>query len=229
MFRLVFFAFNLLTCMVVITVALVLPWRWLSPPTSAFMLGYRIAAINSGKPFHHEWVPWERISPQMPIAVVASEDQKFPTHHGFDLESIQGALDENRKRMRGASTISQQVAKNLYLWSGQSWIRKGLEAYLTVFVELLWPKRRILEVYLNIAEFGPGIYGVGAASALYFKKPAGRLSLTESARLAAVLPNPNRFSAARPSRYILERVAWITLQVNQLGGPGYLKDLWSLF
>lgn len=225
MIRFVIFASKLLTCLVVITVALVLPWRWLAPPTSAFMLQYRISAINTEKPFHHRWTPWEQISPQTPIAVVASEDQKFPTHHGFDLESIQGALDENRKRMRGASTVSQQVAKNLYLWSGQSWLRKGLEAYLTVFVELLWPKRRILEIYLNIAEFGPGVYGVGAASTLYFKKPAGRLSLTESARLAAVLPNPNRFSAARPSPYVLERVAWITLQVNQLGGPGYLKDL----
>lgn len=223
--RLVSLSSKLLFSIVVIPVVFVLPWRWIAPPTSAFMLRYRISAIGKIKPFQYHWTEWERISPQTPIAVVASEDQKFPTHHGFDLESIQGALDENRKRIRGASTVSQQVVKNLYLWSGPSWVRKGLEAYLTVFVELLWPKRRILEVYLNIAEFGPGVYGVGAASALYFKKSPGRLSLTESARLAAVLPNPNRFSVARPSPYILERVAWITLQVYQLGGPGYLKDL----
>lgn len=198
-------------------VGLVLPWRWIDPPSTSFIEQARA----EGREIHHEWVGWAAISPHLPIAVVAAEDQNFPHHNGFDLESIRSAVQE-RHRRRGASTISQQVAKNLYLWPGRSWVRKGLEAYLTVLVEALWPKRRILEVYLNVAEFGPGVFGVGAAAKLYFAKPASRLSAREAALLAAVLPSPKRMSANRPSQYVEKRVAWILRQAEQLGGPSYL-------
>ncbi len=174
---------------------------------------------------HYQWVPWKEISPHMTIAVVAAEDQKFPHHWGFDLDAISNALEENRRRSRprGASTISQQVAKNLFLWPGRSYLRKGLEAYFTVFIELLWPKRRILEIYLNIAEFGPGVFGVGAASRAYFKKPPSKLLPGEAAILAAVLPNPRRLKAASPSDYVQQRAFQILRQMNRLGGPGFLK------
>jgi len=205
-----------------LSVVLVLPWRWIAPPTSAFML--REGSGSAGA-IHHHWVPWSRISPQLPIAVVAAEDQKFPHHAGFDFESIAEALQDHRRRPRGASTISQQVAKNLFLWPGRSYLRKGLEAYLTVWIELLWPKRRILEVYLNCAEFGPGIFGAGAAAERLFGKSAARLTRYESALLAAVLPNPKRMSAGRPSAYVRERAREIVRAISQLGGPGYLADI----
>lgn len=161
----------------------------------------------------------------MPLAVVAAEDQRFPDHRGFDLESIRDALEERHRRQRGASTISQQVAKNLYLWPGQSWLRKGLEAYLTLYIELLWPKRRILEIYLNIAEFGPGVFGVGYAAGDFFGGTARQLSARQAATLAAVLPNPKRMSAAAPSVHVAERRQWILRQMEQLGGPAYLANL----
>jgi monofunctional biosynthetic peptidoglycan transglycosylase len=183
---------------VVVPLVMVLPWRWLDPATTSFIE----AARASGQEIHQQWVAWDDISPYLPIAVVAAEDQHFPTHQGFDLESIRSVLEESGSRGRGASTISQQVAKNLYLWPGRSWVRKGLEAHLTALIEILWPKRRILEVYLNIAEFGPGIYGVGAASGVFFGKPASRLSAREAALLAAVLPSPRRMSAGSPSNYV---------------------------
>ncbi|WP_299203148.1 monofunctional biosynthetic peptidoglycan transglycosylase [uncultured Amphritea sp.] len=187
-------------------------WMWqiqreLNPPT-----GY---PANT----HHTWVPLEQISPAMQLAVIASEDQKFPQHWGLDLESISDALSDNEKggRVRGASTLTQQTAKNLFLWPAKSYLRKGLEAGLAVLMETLWNKPRILEVYLNIVEFGPGIYGVEAASQTYFHKSAKRLSTTEAARLAAVLPNPYRLSAARPSNYVWQRVRWIENQMRLLG------------
>ena len=157
--------------------------------------------------------------------MVAAEDQGFPTHQGFDIESIQKAVEERDKRVRGASTISQQVAKNMFLWPDRSWVRKGLEAYLTHFVEALWPKQRILEIYLNLAQFGPATFGVGAASVEFFGKPASELSAKDSALLAAVLPSPSRMSVRKPSPYVQERVAWILRQVEQLGGPAYLAGM----
>jgi len=153
---------------------------------------------------------------------VAAEDQKFPDHHGFDLSAIGDALATGD---RGGSTISQQVTKNLLLWPGRSVLRKGIEAGLTVYLELLWPKQRILEVYLNVAELGPGIYGVGAASERLFDKPAARLNAREAALLAAVLPSPRRWSAAQPGPYVEERARNIRRQVQRLGGPGYLAQL----
>ena len=159
------------------------------------------------------------------MAVIAAEDQKFAHHFGFDFESIADALDDNAQRRRGASTISQQVAKNLYLWPGRSYLRKGVEAYLTLLIESLWPKRRILEIYLNVAEFGSGIFGAEAASRQFFEKPARRLSLWEASLLAAVLPNPKRMSALRPSAYVRSRAADIRRWVRKLGGKQYLESL----
>lgn len=191
--------------------------RWVDPPTSAVMLRERIT--NPDRQLQHRWTEWQRIAGPMKVAVIAAEDQTFPDHHGFDLQSINKALEEReRGRVRGASTISQQVAKNLFLWNGRSWIRKGLEAYFTVLIEILWPKQRILEVYLNIAEFGRGIYGVGAASESLFRKSASRLNSSEAALLAAVLPNPKRLRANAPSRYVRSRQSWIMGQMRGLGG-----------
>ena len=178
-----------------------------------------------GYEVEQRWVEWAEMSPQLPIAVVAAEDQNFPHHHGFDLESIRSALAERQRRQRGASTISQQVAKNLFLWPSASWLRKGLEAYLTLFVEALWPKRRILEVYLNVVELGPGVFGVQAASERFFGDSAGEVTERQAATLAAVLPSPKRFSAADPSSYVEQRVNWIVRQMRQLGGPAYLESI----
>lgn len=202
------------------SVLLVLLLRWLPPPTSAFMLEADI------RPLHQRWVSWSHISPAARLAVVASEDQKFPEHHGFDFEAIDKALEHNQKhrRVRGASTISQQTAKNLFLWSGRSYFRKALEAYFTVLLETLWPKRRILEVYLNIARFGPDVYGVEEAAQRYFGKPAARLDAREAALLAAVLPNPEKMHAGTPSAYVEERAGEVEEQM-QLLGPDYLDGL----
>ncbi|MGH8171510.1 MAG: monofunctional biosynthetic peptidoglycan transglycosylase [Rhodanobacteraceae bacterium] len=211
----------------VLGIAAVLIMRFVHPVTSAFMIERRIAATFGGEKdfsLHYRWTPWDQVSRQLPIALVAAEDQKFPVHHGFDIDAIQDALAdaEEGDRLRGASTISQQVAKNLFLWNGRSFVRKGLEAYFTVLIETLWPKRRILEVYLNIAEFGDGIYGAGAASERYFRISPAQLDARQSALLAAVLPNPVRYRVDRPSPYVQHRAAWIQRQANQLGGAGYL-------
>jgi monofunctional biosynthetic peptidoglycan transglycosylase len=213
-----------------LSVVLVLTFRWLNPPYSAFMAEAQIAAWSrrdSSYALHHSWVALARISPNLPLAVVASEDQKFPEHWGFDVESIEKAyaLNQHSHRVRGASTISQQVAKNLFLWPGRSYLRKGLEAYFTVLIEAFWPKRRILEVYLNIAEFGAGIYGAEPAAQRFFHKSAARLSRGDAALLAAVLPNPARLSAAAPSRYVEQRREWIMGQMQALGGPDMLQEI----
>ncbi|HET7756483.1 MAG TPA: monofunctional biosynthetic peptidoglycan transglycosylase [Steroidobacteraceae bacterium] len=210
----------------------VLLLRWLRPLTSAFMLEARIeAALGRESGYHSDfqWVSLEQISPHAAIAVIASEDQQFPFHAGFDFDSIREAVraSERGRRLRGASTISQQVAKNLFLWPGRSYLRKGLEAYFTVLIEALWPKERILEIYLNIAQFGPGVYGVEAAARRYYHKPAARLSSLDAALLAAVLPNPLRLRVDRPSRYVLERRDWILGQMRGLGGAAYLHALES--
>jgi monofunctional biosynthetic peptidoglycan transglycosylase len=213
-----------------VTVAAVVALRWVDPPTTAFMLRDRIGAVLAGEPgyeFRHEWRDWDRISPYAALAVVAAEDQKFPQHRGFDLEQIDKALAdrERGRRVRGASTISQQVAKNLFLWPGQSWFRKGLEAGLTVLIELAWPKQRVLEVYLNVAEFGRGTWGVQAASRRYFGRDADRLTRSQAALLAAVLPAPKRYSVVAPGPYVRKRQAWIERQMKSLGGPAYLAGL----
>jgi monofunctional biosynthetic peptidoglycan transglycosylase len=210
------------------SVLLVLVLRFAAPPTSAFMLHRQLRAVidkEANFQLHRCWRPLNQISANLPIAVVAAEDQNFPEHHGFDIKAIKNALAEaeDGERLRGASTISQQVAKNLFLWNGRSFIRKGFEAWFTALIEFMWPKQRILEVYVNIAEFGDGVYGACAASERFFGKPASRLSPREAALLAAVLPNPVRLRADRPSAYVQRRATWIERQVRQLGGPDYLK------
>jgi monofunctional biosynthetic peptidoglycan transglycosylase len=164
----------------------------------------------------------------MALAAVAAEDQKFPDHYGFDFAAIADAIEEGEKgrRLRGASTISQQVAKNLFLWESRSYLRKGLEAYYTVLLETFWSKRRILEIYLNIAQFGDGLYGVKAAAQVFFNKPPSALTMGECALLAGVLPNPVKFKVTAPSPYVLQRARSIEIQMRNLG-PSYLKGIWT--
>jgi monofunctional biosynthetic peptidoglycan transglycosylase len=212
------------------TLAPVVALRWVRPPTSSFMLQHRLP-LGSRKPacerIENRWVNWEKISPYVPIAIVAAEDQRFPEHAGFDFDSIADALGERatRDRPRGASTITQQLAKNLFLWPGRSWFRKAVEAYFTALIELGWPKRRILEVYLNVAQFGPCTFGVAAASERFFGKPPSSLGPGEAALLAAVLPNPVRLRVDRPSTYVENRATWVLEQIARLGGSAYLRGL----
>lgn len=198
--------------------------RWVDPPTSAFML--RASLAHPDEAIRHRWADLEEISPFAAVAVIAAEDQLFPFHSGFDLDSIREAAERNTRsrRVRGASTISQQVAKNLFLWPGPSWLRKGLESWFTLWIEALWPKRRILEVYLNSAEFGRGVWGVEAASRRYFGKPAARLDRAEAALLAAVLPSPKRLRAAEPSAYLRQRQDWVLWQMGMLERAGLNGD-----
>lgn len=207
----------LLLIVLAITVLPVALLRWIPPPTSSYMLQSPV------KPVRYHWVPQEQISKLAGRAVVAAEDQKFYEHQGFDIEAIEKAREHNKhsKRTRGASTISQQTAKNLFLWPGGGYFRKGIEAGYTILIEALWPKQRILEVYLNIAEFGPGIYGVEAASQAYFHHSAAKLSPGEAAHLAAVLPSPRHWSVTHPGSYVQRRVGWI---VGQMGYGNHKPD-----
>lgn len=195
-------------------VVVIAVYRVVPPPVTALML---IRAAQ-GEEMRQEWAPLSRIAPVLGRAVLASEDQKFCRHFGFDWQSLNEAWADwsEGRRARGASTLTMQTAKNLFLWPGRSLVRKGAEAYLALWIELLWPKARILEVYLNIAEWGPGIYGAQAASRQFFAKPAASLSAEEAARLAAVLPNPRRFSAGSPSGYTLERAAIIRVKMSAI-------------
>lgn len=214
----------------VLTVVPVLLLRWIPPLTSAFMLEARVAALRTGERGYradYHWMSLERISPEAAIAVIASEDQTFPYNYGFDFHSIRSAVRaaQRGKRLRGASTISQQVARNLFLWPGRSFVRKGIEAYFTVLLEALWPKERILEVYLNIAQFGRGVYGVEAAARRFYHEPAARLTAGQAALLAAVLPNPVHWHIERPSRFVAWKQQWILVQMRNLGGAAYLRDV----
>jgi monofunctional biosynthetic peptidoglycan transglycosylase len=212
----------------VLTATPVIVMRWVPPITSSFMIQRQIGAMLAGErgfTLRQHWGPLRRISPEMPLAVIAAEDQKFATHRGFDWGSIGNVISEGDPRPRGASTLTQQLAKNLFLWPERSLLRKGLEAWFTLLLETFWPKRRILEVYLNVVEFGPGTFGVGAASERYFGKPAAKLTRSEAALLAAVLPNPQRLRVAQPSRYVRERADWIERHVGKLGGRAYLSRL----
>jgi monofunctional biosynthetic peptidoglycan transglycosylase len=226
--RLLRLALLLVLAVVGLSVLMVATLRFVDPWTSGFMLQERIQSWfdEDDRPYvlRHEWRDFDAISPQLALAVVASEDQRFPEHWGFDFRQIRAALDaaDRGGRMRGASTLSQQVAKNLFLWNGRSWVRKGAEAWFTLLIEALWPKQRILEVYLNIAEFGPRTWGAEAAAQAFFGKPAARLSRAEAARLAAVLPNPKRMNAGRPSAYVLRRQGEIEGQMAALGGTAWL-------
>jgi monofunctional glycosyltransferase len=209
-----------------LSILFVLPWRWLPPPTSSFML-QTYFATEVRQPYQYTWQPYRDISPYMPLAAIASEDQRFPTHAGFDLTELERAVEDYQKGegLRGASTITQQVAKNLYLWSGRSLIRKGLEAWFTVLIEWLWPKQRILEIYLNIAQFGPAVFGVEAASQQFYGVSASDLTPEEAAALAAVLPAPALYQVNPPSSEVVQRQGWILQQMDQLGGLNYLQTL----
>lgn len=207
----------------IVTVGWVLLYRYVNPPLTPLMV---IGYFGEAKTIKKEWSDYKDISNYMKLAVIAAEDQKFPVHDGFDVESIKDAIDEkiSGDRLRGASTISQQTAKNLFLWPSRTWMRKGAEAYFTFLIEKTWSKKRILEVYLNVIETGKGIYGVGKAGEIYFGKSAKNLNKEESALIAAVLPNPRQMSPAKPSSYVRERQGWIMGQMDNLG-IGYLKKI----
>jgi monofunctional glycosyltransferase len=204
----------------------VILYKFVNPPLTPLMV-IRLAEQSWGGQtvkLKKEWVSLDQMSPNLPLAVVASEDNLFMEHSGFDFESIQKAKEFNAKKkgrkMRGASTITQQTAKNVFLWPQRSWLRKGLEAYFTVLIEFVWGKKRILEVYLNVIETGKGIYGVGAASGIYFKKPASDISRGEAALIAAILPNPLKWNPSSPTPYISGRQQWILWNMSNLGKVG---------
>jgi monofunctional biosynthetic peptidoglycan transglycosylase len=204
--------------------------RVVDPPFTSFMAIRQLRAWAGGDlrfGIQYQWRDAQRIAPCLPLAVMAGEDQTFPTHHGFDFTAIEraAASNERGRRLRGGSTISQQLAKNLFLWGGRSWIRKGIEAWYTVLIEALWPKRRILEMYVNVVEFGDGSYGAQAAARRFFGVNADRLSPAQCARLAAVLPSPRRYNAGRPGPYVQRRAAAIQRQMGQLGGVAYLREV----
>lgn len=201
--------------------------KWINPPFTITQL----SDLVSGYGLKRDYVDFDDMAPSIRLAVMASEDQLFPDHNGFDIASIKKVLSSDNKkskRIRGASTISQQVAKNVFLWQGRSWLRKGLEVYYTFMIELLWSKQRILEMYLNVAEMGKGIYGVEAAAQSYFKKPARKLTRTEAAMIAACLPNPKKYSVKPPSKYINRRYPWIINQMNNLEGDEDIDRLLEL-
>ena len=212
------------------TVLQVAVLRFVDPWFSTFMAIRQFQAWGEGDwrfRVAYDWRDLDRMSSSVPLALVAAEDQRFAEHYGFDLKAIEKARNNNARgsKVRGGSTISQQTAKNLFLWSGRSWVRKGIEAWYTVLIETLWPKRRIIEVYANIAEFGDGVYGAQAAARSYFRKDAQRLGPAEAARMAAVLPSPKRYSITRPGPYVQRRSNAIQRQMRHIGGSGYLRSL----
>jgi monofunctional glycosyltransferase len=212
-----------------LSVLLVLSMRWIEPIGSGVMIERKVESWISGQPIElqRSWRPWEELPDHLKMAVIAAEDQKFAEHHGFDFAAIRAAIVDNQKgrSVRGASTLSQQVAKNIFLWSGRSWLRKGLEAWFTTLIELLWPKQRILEIYLNSAEWGHGIFGAEAAARAHFGIGAPYLSMEQASLLAAVLPNPRAMNPAQPNAYVKQRANWIRKQIHQLGGSNYLRQI----
>ncbi|MCM5703892.1 monofunctional biosynthetic peptidoglycan transglycosylase [Larsenimonas salina] len=214
---------------VVLSIALVLVFRVVPPPRSMVMLERQISASLESRPFtlNYQWRAYDALSDQAKLAVIASEDQRFPFHYGIDFKQIRASIDRwvDGGSLRGASTISQQTARNLFLWTGRSWVRKGLEVWFTGLIELLWPKQRILEVYLNIAEWDAGVFGLEAASQHYFNRSSSRLTPSQAARLAAVLPAPDAWSPVAPSARVSRRAVWIQGQMRQLGGTRYLETL----
>lgn len=200
-------------------------WVWILPPPVTLT---QVNSMLQGNGLKRDWVSLRNIHPNMPLAVMAAEDQVFPDHNGFDWESIQKAMDHNKakpNRVRGASTISQQVAKNVFLWQGRSWLRKGLEVYYTFIIETLYSKRRIMELYLNVAQTGKGMYGVEAAAQDYFGKSAKTLTRTQAARIAASLPNPVRYTVKPLSAYVTRRAAWVLVQMRNLEGDPEIQAI----
>lgn len=198
--------------------------KWINPPVTLTQL----SSLFSGEGLKRDYVDYDEMSKNIKLAVIASEDQVFPDHDGFDWKSIEKAMKYNKRkpgRIRGASTISQQTAKNVFLWQGRDWIRKGLEAYFTKMIELIWGKRRILEVYLNVIEMGKGIYGVEAASQSYFKKPAKNLSRQQAAMIAACLPNPKKYTVKPPASYVIVKSGWIVREMNALERDADVQEI----
>ncbi|MEJ8801934.1 monofunctional biosynthetic peptidoglycan transglycosylase [Pontibacter sp. H249] len=221
---------KLVLSLFLISIAWVLLYRWVAPPATLHMVKRRAEASTADKSnpeIAYKFVRLEEMSEQLPLAVVASEDQLFLQHNGFDVDAIMDAFKRNQKggNIRGGSTISQQVAKNVFLWHGRSYLRKGVEAYFTMLIEVLWGKQRIMEVYLNIAEMGDGVFGVEAASQKYFNKPAKNVGRQQAALLAAVLPNPIKYSAKNPSGYTQRRRTRIARAMGRLGGTTYIKSI----
>ncbi|MBA4852220.1 monofunctional biosynthetic peptidoglycan transglycosylase [Emticicia sp. BO119] len=211
------------------TISAVILFKFVPVPFTATMLSRKIEAIADGKDseIYYEWKSYDKISKEAPLAIVAAEDQLFPEHYGFDFKSMGNAFQRNMKgkKIRGASTISQQVAKNVFLWQTRSYIRKAIEVYFTALIELIWGKQRILEVYLNVAEMGSMTFGVEEASKRYFGKSAKDLTRDQAARIAAVLPSPIKWSIAKPGPYVVRRTGQIARQMRALGGPAYLSGL----
>ena len=207
----------------------VLALRWVDPPGSLLMIERALEAREAGRSLtlQRQWRDWDELPDDLKMAVIAAEDQRFAAHWGFDVSAIAAAVKHNAQggSLRGASTLSQQLAKNLFLWSGRSWPRKALEAWFTLLLEVLLPKQRILELYLNTVEWGDGVFGADAAARYHFGSQAPYLSAEQSSLLAAILPNPRQRSAAAPSASTRQRAQWIRRQVRQLGGSHYLNQL----
>lgn len=211
----------------VISLLIVVPFRWFNPPFTMVIADRWLSSDASEFYLHQDWLDWSSLPKHAALAVVTSEDQRFPLHQGFDVDAIIKAIREADRRgeLRGASTISQQVAKNMYLWTGRSWLRKGLEVWFTLLIELSWGKQRILEVYLNIAEWGPGVFGLEAASRYHFGIPASQLTPLQAALLASSLPSPLKYDPARPAGHLIDRARWNLEQQRKLGGTAWLAPL----
>jgi monofunctional biosynthetic peptidoglycan transglycosylase len=214
---------------VVLSVALVLLFRFVPPPGSMVMVERKVQSWINSEPIdiQRQWRSWENLSSNAKLAVISAEDQRFPQHRGFDFVEMRRAWEASRdgERLRGASTLSQQTAKNVFLWSGRSWVRKGLEAWFTLLIETLWGKQRILEVYLNVAEWDTGVFGLEAAANHYFGASGSALTEHQASLLAAILPSPRTRSAARPDAQVERRSQWIRQQMRNLGGTSYLEQL----
>lgn len=220
------FTFKILFWLFVFSVVIVVIFKWAPVPITPLMVIRNIEQTDTNKKgWKHDWIAIEEIPTNLQLAVICSEDQNFLKHHGFDIKAIEKAYENNKKgkKLKGASTISQQTAKNVFLWPGRSWLRKGIETYFTFLIELIWSKERIMEVYLNSIEMGPGIYGAEAASQYWFKKPALKLSTYEAAAIASILPSPLRYKANPASSYIEGRKSWIVKQMGYFGPLQYPK------
>lgn len=221
------FIFKLIVGLFILSIVMVFLYKWVPVPATPLMLIRSVENFQDDKPFiwEHDWVSIDNISKNLQLAVICSEDQNFLTHNGFDVKAIEKAYQDNKKgkRVKGASTISQQTAKNVFLWPNRSWVRKGFEVYFTFLIETFWSKERIMEVYLNSIEMGNGIYGAEAAAYYWYKKPASKLSQYEAASIAAILPNPLKYKAKPASNYIERRKIWIVRQMGYFGKLDYEK------
>lgn len=216
---------KVIIALMLLSILSVLIMRWVNPFGSMLMLERKIS--NWSITQQRIWKDWDEISDNIKVAVIASEDQNFPNHWGFDFEAINRAIKYNKKnkKLRGASTISQQVAKNIFLWPARSWVRKGFESWFTIWIELMWSKKRTLEIYLNSVEWGEGIFGIEAASQYYFNVSANQLTTYQASLLAATLPNPRKWNPAKPNSNIETKAEWIRTQMQNLGNKTYLEQL----